>query len=625
MSKYGLIDKSIEGRQHVYFPHFTANRVPTEPGANAVWRRKAFLANKAQQKQLRKMCAEDLLFWIFGFVSIFDSGDESDNPGPIPFLLHEYQIECMTTMWAAMHDLRKPLREKKPRRAGATWRMICLYEHCWQFMKNRHLLVGSHREEQVEGTASTSKGGLFVGEWSRLLPKFDFVQVHQPPWLLPEGFKPRVEPYRTRLKIMNPENGSIIWGTSASTVAGHGERGYSAWWDEASRTENLYEIIGGLQAFSKSKFWISTIGNLDHPFSTILKDAPGIMQLEPQWWMDPVYSEGLTIDPVSGKRISPWLIGKLAEINNDPVKANELYYADESQQIGGYYSRDSFRTMVGTSDNPGTVMDPFAIGEMDIMDQKEGPRVVRFCNQPSGRWKFWFQPDATGRPPRDTRYIFGIDTAAGNADTGGRGASNSVIAVCDWRTGEIVAEFVTSGLQPYELARVAVAAGLWFEGDDFQGALMVPESNGPGNQLIDCLVNKQRYGNVYTPDPTEMKYGWFKDGRGDAARLAFGLHQEMICNGRFKERSMDCVREMRHYQHNPNGKGAPIHSASILSDDPSGARDNHGDRVIARICICQPLQKPYNTLKKKGEPAFGSYRWLMESKKKTRADEMELV
>ena len=80
---------------------------------------------------------------------------------------------------------------------------------------------------------------------------------------------------------------------------------------------------------------------------------------------------------------------------------------------------------------------------------------------------------------------------------------------------------------------------------------------------------------------------------------------------------MDCVREMRMYQHNPNGKGAPVHSASLMADDPSNARDNHGDRTIARICICQALKKPYITLSKRGEAPWGSFRY------KTKAEKLE--
>lgn len=611
MSKWGLIDNTIEGRMKRYFPHFMANRVPVDLAANIAWRNNAYRSSKADQKVLKKMCKEDALFWTCGFVYLFDAGDESGQPGPMPFVPYEFQVECIAAMWAAMHDLRCPIRGKKPRKIGFSWLSVVMFQHCWQFFPNRHLLVGSHREEEVDSTASVAKGGLFVGEWSKLMPKFDFIQIYQPPWLLPPGFKPRCEPYRTRMKIVNPENGSIIFGTSASSQAAHGERGWAALWDEAAKTENLYDIIGGLSEFSPCKFWISTIGNLDHPFSTILKDSPGIIQLNPEWWMHPLYSIDLTIDKETGRKTSPWLRRKLDEIGNDPILANQQYYADETMQTGGFYTGRTFMKMGET------MADPFTIGELDVVDEKEGPVVKRMVYQQGGRWKFWLDMDATGKPPSDTRYIFGIDVAAGS-QRDHRGSSNSVIAVVDWRTGWLVAEFVVSGLQPFELARIVVASAKWFEGNDYQGALIVPERNGPGESLIDCIMRRERYFNVWQQDITKKEYGWYKTP--ESGRLAFGLHQEMICDGRFTERSYECIKEMHHYQHNPTGKGAPIHAASTMTDDPSGARDNHGDRVIARICACQALQREYEATRLFGEPHPRSYRGATEAEEQATND-----
>ena len=62
-----------------------------------------------------------------------------------------------------------------------------------------------------------------------------------------------------------------------------------------------------------------------------------------------------------------------------------------------------------------------------------------------------------------------------------------------------------------------------------------------------------------------------------------------------------------------------------MTDDPSGARENHGDRVIARICICQALQRPYATLPKRGEAPWGSYRYMKEEEQRERLDNEKLV
>lgn len=618
MSKWGIIDQTLEGRMNVFFPHFTKGIVPLGSEANRAWRIKYWFTKKQEERSfLRRCCATDFLFYSAGFLSIFDAGDESGTPGAVPFIPFDYQVELYTAMWNALHCSRKSVRAKKPRKLGLTWMVISLFEHAWHFMRDRHFLVGSHREEEVDGTQAIGRGGRYIGEWSLLMPKFDFLHIHQPSWLLPEGYTPRVEPYRTRMKLMNPANGSIVRGTSAASVAGHGERGYAAFWDEASRTENLYDIIGGLTEFAPSKFWISTIGDLSHPFSTVLKEAPGIVQLEPQWWMHPQYSKDLTVDPDTGVRSSPWLARKLDEINHDQLIANQQYYADESQQVGGFYGNAVFVAMAKT------IMAPSHVGELDIIDTPEGPRVTRFCEQPSGRWKFWMEFDPEGRPSRATRYIEAVDIAAGTVDTMGRGASNSVICFVDWLTGEVVAQYCTHGLMPHLLARVAAAAGLWFEGDDFSGARMNFDRTGPAGAIFgDSLIRTYGYGNVWRDH--DDQYGWIKDGRSDRPRKAFGLHQQMLCEGKFKERDADVAKEMTHYQNPPNGKGCPVHTASMHAEDPSGARDNHGDRTIARIVACQVLQNPYDPDALKGQAPWGSYRYAKE-RDDADAEEVELV
>lgn len=616
MSKWGLIDRSLEGRQRLFFPHFVDNCVPLDSALNARWRSRVFFTrSKDDRRVLRRMCREDFLFYLVGFVSLFDAGDESGKPGPVSFLPYEFQIECFTAMWDAMHgDHRHQVRMKKPRRLGFTWMVMALFEHCWHFMSNRHLLVGSQREEDVDGPAAIGRGDAYAGEWSKLMPKVDFIHLYQPPWLRPMGYRPRVEPYRTRLKVINPETGSIIWGTSASGKSGRSGRGWGVFWDEAAHTDGLYEIIGALSAFSACKFWVSSIDDLSHAFSTTLRDAPNVFQLAPQWWMNPEYSRGLTVDPETGERSSPWLERKLDEINHDAAIANREYFADETKQIGGFYHPDTFRKMLGTSDRPGTVMEPLQVGMLDVIDGPAGGSVSRFVSQSGGRWKFWMEFGSDGRPSRNTKYAMGCDIAAGTTDSDGRGASNSVLVIVDWMTGAVVAQFVNHGMRPDQLAHLAAAAGRWFEGEDFAPARISFERNGPGAIFGESLVGDLQYPNVWRD--ADEKFGWWKGGANEKARLAFGLHQQMLCEGRLIERCEDCVAEMRHYRNPSHSKGAPIHSAALHSQDPSGARDNHGDRTIARVVVCQIIRRGYEPVIESATAAWGSARFLRDRRAK---------
>ena len=621
MSRWGLIDNSLEGRQKVFFPHFSKGLVPVDPDENRRWRQRMFtLSDRRERAMVRRMCREDFLFYLAGFVYLFDAGIEEDDPGPVPFIPYDFQVEMFTELWRCMHVDRQSLRVKKPRNMGLTWMFLALFEHCWHFQRDRHLLVGSRREEEVDGSAMVAKSGGFTGEWSKLLPKIDFIHVYQPSWLWPEGYRPRVEPYRSRMKVMNPETGSIIWGTSSSGTAGRSGRGYGVLWDEAAHTDNLYDIIGSLSEFSPFKAYVSSIGDLSHAFSTVLKDSPEVSQLSPEWWMHPVYNREMTIDPDTGEKSSPWLVRKLEAIANDPLLSNQEYFADESKQVGGFYHSDTFLKLLGTSDKPGTVCDPRHVGMLDVIDTVDGAYVSRFVEQNNGRWRFWMEFGPDGKPPRGTRYKMGCDIAAGNQDDFGRGASNSVLVIVDHMTGDVVAEFVTHGMRPELLARVAAAAARWFEGDDFQPCKVSFERNGPGAAFGVALAEQLGESNIQHDH--EGKLGWFN--KGESAQLAFSLHQQMICDGRFRERGADCVSEMRFYKRPMSGKGAPIHSASVKSADPSGSRENHGDRTIARVVVCRMLVDKFEPTINASQAAWGSARAIMDMRAK-RSLESELV
>ena len=624
MSKYGLIDKTTEGRMRAYFPHFMNGDVPLQPAANEQWRYRVFAtSNYKDQQALKRMPSEDLLWWMAGFCSVYDAGDESGVPGRLSAIPSEFQIELMTALWSAVYDKRSQIRVVKPRRMRATWSVIMLLQHMWQFMGERQALVGSHREEEVDGTVAVAKAGRFVGEWSRLLPKMDYVQLYQPKWMLPNGFIPRQEPYRTRMKVVNPETGAIIWGTSASSTAAHGERGWLAYWDEAALTENLYDIITGLSAFSPCKIWTSTVSDLSHPFSTILKDAPTIMQVKLHWSMNPEYTEGLSVDPQTGKKTSPWFERRCADLGFDRTLINKVLEADETVQEGCFYGGAPGRpncltTMFGLPGKQPTVQPYVRRGELVIIDSKEGPKATGWLDQPNGRWRLWRDLDKDGRFP-DMKLLWGADIAAGGTDDRGMGKSNSVLVAGEHQTLDVVATFVAHGLVPYEFAQVAAAGLRWLgRGREFFGSF---ENNGPGKEFGDVLKKRLKYQEIHCEVKGEgSTLGWYKGGDENTLDW-FSLHRQMICEGSFVERDEDCAMEMREFQYNPIGRGPPIYLPSMTSPDPSGARENHGDRTIARIAmIVASKSRPFEKENERHMPPAGSADWF-EMKDQMEADE----
>lgn len=610
----GIVDKSLEGRRKIYFPH--EHLAPLDPEANFNYRKRIFATKDLKEREyLKKLCKEDFMFYLKSFVYIFQA---KTDPKPVPFLPYPFQSDVFLVLWKCMHDGQEDCRIKKPRDVGATWAVITLFEHTWRFRKYAQLLVGSRREEELDGTTADASGASLVGQWSKLLPKVDFIHEHMPNWMWPRGYKPRREPHRTRLKITNPENGSLIQGESASPRFGRSSRYYAIGFDEHAHTEHGFEIVGSCSQTSDCHIWWSSPNGPATAFA-MLGRSP-IRQVSLSWDMHPLHAEGMTIDPDTGRKSSPWFEKECARVGYNQKLIGDEILADETQAGGAYYGPPVFEVMEGTGNKHGTLMDPVRRGEFDIHMMEDGPWVMRWCDQPNGRWSFWKPFDAKNAMSRDTRYVVSVDVAAGSKDAGGRGASNSVIAVGDGKTGELVGEFAHHGIPPYELAEMTCAVGRWLQGEDYGPAYVIYEKNGPGGEFGDVLTRKYRYTNVYREkrrtQNNETTIGWFKNGRGTEAREAFGLHTLMLVEGRFIERSRECAEEMRYYNHNPNGSGAPVHAASINSkDDPSGARDNHGDRVITRIMMCHVLdQWLTDPPQAYDEPPRGSIAWIQQQK-----------
>ncbi len=483
--------------------------------------------------------------------------------------------------------------------------------------------MGSRNREEVDGSTvqkeldKHAKGGVVAGQWSKLLPKFDFIHLHQPPWIWPEGYRPRTKPFRTSNKIINPSGGGLIEGQAASEDWGRSGRYYGTGYDEMAHTDNAHDIIAASSLSTECHFWWSSPKGPNTAFTRVLGTLEH--QIKLNFFMMPENAEGMTIDPATGKKDSPALQRAFRRVGFDQVKIKNEIWADEEYAVGCYYPIEVFDRIDGVDGKDGTIREPRYVGELDIEGENENVRSKRFIEQPAGRWLFW-QLEDFRQPNRDTMYVLSIDAAAGSSDSDGRGASNSVIGVADWISGEIVAEFAMHGLQPHVLARIAAAAGYFFTGSNGAPALIIFETGGSGSQFYTELRDVYRYPNVWSEPRADgkMDYGWVKP-RSDSAKdpekrphVPFGLHLRMLLNGRLIERSEMCSKEMKEYQH--TASGGPVHSASTATRDPTGARQNHGDRVITRLCICAVFNKwRHDPPKSEAIPGFGSYNAVVEN------------
>jgi len=225
-----------------------------------------------------------------------------------------------------------------------------------------------------------------------------------------------------------------------------------------------------------------------------------------------------------------------------------------------------------------------------------------------------------GKPPRDMHYVIGCDVSAGT------GASNSVLSVVNAVTGEKVAEYVSPRIDPPGLAVYAAALGNWFEDRNGVPALVVAEAPGGHNRQFLRKLMELNYANLYYKQNTKSQFaeapsdrpGW-GSGR-EAKRELLGDYGAALVNGSFLNRSRESLAEMRQYVFLPDG--GVDHVAAQQSRDPSGARDNHGDRVMADALAWLGMrdERP-NKPKIKDAIPVGSMAWRFQQRE-ARAMEM---
>jgi len=628
VSRWNIVDKSLEGRQGIYFPHYMAGRCPnhhTQPDDVIRYRQKMYATSSpGEQARIKKMCADDFLYYLCSFVWIMQSKGESMTgesdkklgPRPVPFIPYEFQEECFTVMWKCLHDGQQDLRIIKPRDVGATYMVVSLFEHAWHWMPYVQFLLGSRKVEDVDGTTNDPSGATPTGDWSKLMAKVDFIHTCQPNWLLPNGYVPRTQPFRTSLKIVNPELGGGIFGESANSGFGRSRRYYGIGFDEHAHTEHAYEIIGSSSASSDCHIWWSSPNGPGTAFAMLGRS--NIRQIRLDWWMHPLHADGMTIDQAKKDdrgRTSPWFEAAMDRVGHDPVLANNEIWADESQSGGCYYPPELFDKLLNGEDP--TVRSPTAQGELDFSVGENGPWPTRWLDQMNGCWQLWCHLDSEGNPPKDERYILGADVAAGNMDSMGRGCSNSTIAVIGEFSRSKVAEYATHGLPAHKFAMLYLAAARWFCGSERRG-YMIWDAKGPGSSVSSVVVDDcDERDNMYWRVDKGLP-GYVKSNKVDEKNEPWGAHVKMLWEGNYIERSHNCVGEMRFFNHGPQGM-APVHSASKSTDDPSGARENHGDRMTATVLACIELLKRKDAPRQQKDiPPFGSVLHMEQKRRKRR-------
>jgi len=210
------------------------------------------------------------------------------------------------------------------------------------------------------------------------------------------------------------------------------------------------------------------------------------------------------------------------------------------------------------------------VGELEYDQETCDP--IRFTECAGGHLQLWVTLDRNGKPSIEHPYSQGHDISAGT------GASNSCIAGYDTITCTKAYQYVNAYVRPEDFARQSVAIAKWF-GDAF----MIWGSGGVGRQFGSRVVDSG-YGNFAMRKQEEA----LSHKQSDIPGLVETKEVKLMFVGEYRnalERFL-CINYDRESMEETleyifGADGGVEHAREKNKLDPSGAKDNHGDRVIA--------------------------------------------
>lgn len=242
------------------------------------------------------------------------------------------------------------------------------------------------------------------------------------------------------------------------------------------------------------------------------------------------------------------------------------------------------------------------------------------------RLQWWgeLEADEIGnvRPNQQHNYIIGCDPSFG------RGSSNSIAGILDANTKTLVGMWACANTKEDRFADQVIALALWCGGVD--DTFIVWESNGANGQNFGDRILWNEWTNVYSQTVEDGKYrkkqkkwGWRSNSKSKgkmlgefSIALANGLEESTYKS--IKVYSYDLLEELFDYIFLENSDM----SLSSKADLTTGARERHGDRVIAvGLCVLgMKDQMEGDRILSKKIP-FGSFQYYWEENKKQQAEE----
>ena len=444
---------------------------------------------------------------------------------------------------------------RKSRDMGASWLLCAMAVWGWLF-RDWQVLMVSRVEDLVDRT----------GDPDCLFWKIDYLINTMPAWLLPDHpdeFEKGKGKHRRHLMLQHPDSGATISGQASTAHIGRGGRRNMVVFDEYAALDNAEAAWRSAADCTSCRVAVSTpVGPGTH-YATLVSQGrtTGTPTLIEMLYTDhPDKSRGAeervdvdgAITGVVGTEFTwtPWLDQQITRRDRIDLAIN--VFAEEAAGGERFFA------------------------PRDIARQMEKVTVPRRCiyeggelvDSPSGSWRVYEDPDASAE------YVCGVDPAYGT------GAANAAACILNVRDMSVVAEFADPYMGGHDLASELVRMVKHVYKGRRQ-TMLGWERNGPGASMqhdVDRAgwthVFKER--TVGTIDQKRTKrIGWTATRQSKRALL--GRLSTVLSRGEILVPSEETLTELGDYIVFEDGGVGP----GRLRSEASGAREAHGDRVIA--------------------------------------------
>lgn len=577
--------------EHVAGERRPSDLVPKEYEANLRYRMEILkwaAESRANQEDLVAACVRDVIFFADTFIWAMDVKRYPDEPDR-PWITWDLQEEVLRDIDGAIG--RRSVGIKKSRDIGGSTMPLIVFDKHFLFSRFATLMVASRNERLVDDPNNPDS----------LFYKLDYMHRWLPSWMTKSLD-------RKKLTWKNLATGSNLLGSSTTADLGRGGRKHAVLVDEHAawdRRESI-ELIGSLQHNTRCRIWASTPKGVGNGFHQIIT-AGNIRVHELHWSRHPIHGAGLyrtekgklkLIDEAYWRIATPRdILARYPELErkfspSDGLAVHTYPFILDGKLRSPYYDYECFQCPIPKLIAQELDMDfigsgapffdgdeicdyirkfarePYAFGELSY--DVEGTKIdnIRWAPSKEGRLQLWFHPDHFGRPPKDRKFVLGIDISAGT------GVSNSHISVGDTRMRCKTAGFTTPHMRPERFAEYAYAVGKYFN-----DALMGFEGSGVGREFGSRL-KELGYPNLHYMTKTSGNKsdipGFFPNE--DVKRALLTEYGRALTTREFTNPDETAVNECRMYEWTENQ--SVVHVDSIGAPDPSGAKKNHGDRVI---------------------------------------------